>query len=378
MISTDGPFDCWCPTDPTPPPLRSMATLPRTRDNHSNRHKTAPHSDAHMQTHAADTMRAQAVEETNGQDASMAAVPAAVRVLPGSHQYLGGTAGCRRSALWQRSLHMDARRTFDQSSWIVRRLAEDPQGVHSLASITSDAFVPCFALHYHPSPLSNTLTAASSSKHGSLLVAGDENGWMHFLHANGPNYEQQWATRTKFRAHDNAIFDFQWCDPAMQQHSGEITGVDRTGPVADLLITASGDQTLKVWDVTQLECLYTLRGHKGSIKTVRMQPGNQSQFRVKRKAKRMRSTSGAHLCLFAVCVVVRVQTSLRVAVAMVRSACGMCASVPRDPPIRIWSMCPTASRMRRIPSRGRPSARSSRRRSKLQRRFRSCRTTFRA
>lgn len=257
--------------------------------------------------------------------------PSAPRVLPGSYQYRGGTLGCRRSALWQRSLHMDGRRMFDQSSWFVRTLAADSQGVHSLASITSDAYVPCFALHYHPSPLSNTITASSSPGNGSLLVAGDENGWMHFLHTNCPNYEQQWTTRTKFRAHENAIFDFQWCDPAMQQHSGEVTR-DRTGPIADLLITASGDQTLKVWDINQQECLYTLKGHKGSIKTVRMQPGNQSQSTA-RSARESRARAFSRvltLFLSSLSLVLTFeQTSLPVALVMALSVCSTFESVPR-------------------------------------------------
>ena len=50
--------------------------------------------------------------------------------------------------------------------------------------------------------------------------------------------------------HTNAVFDLEWT------------------PAENSLLTASGDQTIVLWDVTEEEKLGTFRGHTSSVKTV--------------------------------------------------------------------------------------------------------------
>ncbi len=57
-------------------------------------------------------------------------------------------------------------------------------------------------------------------------------------------------------AHQNAVFDLDWV------------------PGQDGLVTASGDQSVGLWDVETEERIATFRGHTSSIKTVRFLPGN--------------------------------------------------------------------------------------------------------
>lgn len=50
--------------------------------------------------------------------------------------------------------------------------------------------------------------------------------------------------------HTNAVFDLEWT------------------PAENSLLTASGDQTIVLWDVAEEEKLGTFRGHTSSVKTV--------------------------------------------------------------------------------------------------------------
>ena len=47
-----------------------------------------------------------------------------------------------------------------------------------------------------------------------------------------------------------------------------------------MLATASGDQTIRVWDMRpqQPEAVATLRGHKGSVKAVEFRPHSRNQL----------------------------------------------------------------------------------------------------
>ena len=51
----------------------------------------------------------------------------------------------------------------------------------------------------------------------------------------------------QWMAHNNAIFDVAWCAGDRQ------------------LVTASGDQKARLWDVEQQRHLQSLRGHSGSV-----------------------------------------------------------------------------------------------------------------
>ena len=64
----------------------------------------------------------------------------------------------------------------------------------------------------------------------------------------------QWAGRTQWLAHHNAVFDCCWAD-------GDAS-----------LVTCSGDQRCRLWDVPTQACVATLRGHTGSVKTCAARP----------------------------------------------------------------------------------------------------------
>jgi WD40 repeat protein len=61
----------------------------------------------------------------------------------------------------------------------------------------------------------------------------------------------------KFRSHDNAVFDLLW----IKQHS------DATN-TCDTILSGSGDQTLKIWNIETQQDIVTLYGHVGSVKSV--------------------------------------------------------------------------------------------------------------
>lgn len=142
--------------------------------------------------------------------------------------------------------------------------------VHSLTDMFDSCLKPAFCVRYHPVASPSSLTAST----GSLLCVADEDGWVHLLRSDRPNHEQTIATRTRFRTHSNAIFDMQWTHSGALTHSGEESA--SVSAAADVLVTVSGDQTTRGWDINTQQCLFTLVGHEGSVKTVRVQPGQPS------------------------------------------------------------------------------------------------------
>ncbi|KZV43410.1 denticleless proteinA-like [Dorcoceras hygrometricum] len=68
--------------------------------------------------------------------------------------------------------------------------------------------------------------------------------------------EREKAKVCEWVAHDNAIFDICWIK--------EDTNI----------LTASGDQSIKVWDAQNKECIRALMGHTGSVKSISSHPTN--------------------------------------------------------------------------------------------------------
>lgn len=62
-------------------------------------------------------------------------------------------------------------------------------------------------------------------------------------------------------AHRNAVFDVEWM------------------PGANKLLTASGDQTIALWDVEAEQIISVFRGHSSSVKTVRFLASNDGLYR---------------------------------------------------------------------------------------------------
>lgn len=86
---------------------------------------------------------------------------------------------------------------------------------------------------------------------GNDLAIATENGFVSLLNA----YRLQ--PKTKFRAHSNVIFDLKW------------------RPHHNHLLTASGDQSLVIWDVNDLCKVHAIgHGHNSSIKSVSFYDSN--------------------------------------------------------------------------------------------------------
>lgn len=61
------------------------------------------------------------------------------------------------------------------------------------------------------------------------------------------------------------------------------------------IITASGDQTLRLWDTGHATCLGVFQGHDGSVKCVRAKPDCPDVF-ASGKHKQIMPRSGCLLC----------------------------------------------------------------------------------
>ncbi|RUS20186.1 WD40-repeat-containing domain protein [Endogone sp. FLAS-F59071] len=110
---------------------------------------------------------------------------------------------------------------------------------------------------------------------GKFLAVADEEGTISILNTKLDN-SIEWGVVTKayafrrlwlflkekprdtFHAHDNAIFDIKWKDDDQA------------------LLTASGDQTARLWDTERRECTAMFSGHRCSVKSASFNPSNPS------------------------------------------------------------------------------------------------------
>ncbi|KAJ3104892.1 hypothetical protein HDU97_008750 [Phlyctochytrium planicorne] len=94
---------------------------------------------------------------------------------------------------------------------------------------------------------------------GKYLAIADEEGTLGVIDTNQDNRaETAECPRYSWRAHQNAIFDVQWSSD------------DR------VMVTASGDQSCKLWDVEEQKLICTLAGHECSVKSVQFKPDDPS------------------------------------------------------------------------------------------------------
>lgn len=108
--------------------------------------------------------------------------------------------------------------------------------------------VPPFAMDF----------ARTGDEAGRWLVVADEEGYVTKIDTKsqcGDGEEQTerdgcMRKTSQFLAHPNAIFDVQWTAGDTQ------------------LLTASGDQSVKLWDAQTEQCIVSFRGHCGSVKSV--------------------------------------------------------------------------------------------------------------
>ena len=84
----------------------------------------------------------------------------------------------------------------------------------------------------------------------TLLAVGVEEGVVTLLDTGKDSRSQSGERRTHFLAHTNAIFDLAWV-PTRRRH-----------------LTASGDQTIRQFDLEAFTELRAFRGHRASVKAV--------------------------------------------------------------------------------------------------------------
>ncbi|XP_020603449.1 denticleless protein homolog [Orbicella faveolata] len=82
---------------------------------------------------------------------------------------------------------------------------------------------------------------------GHMLGIADEDGWVQILDSRRTGSR---SVIKEWNAHENAVFDIAWME-------GQ-----------EMLVTASGDQTVRMWDVNRDECLAVFKGHSCSVKSV--------------------------------------------------------------------------------------------------------------
>ncbi|KAL5572777.1 hypothetical protein UlMin_022374 [Ulmus minor] len=110
-------------------------------------------------------------------------------------------------------------------------------------------------------PLAISFCKSSRSSH--ILAVSDEDGYVslfdtrsQFPSSSCPQENADKARVSEWIAHNNAVFDVCWIKDDSQ------------------ILTASGDQTMKVWDVQEKRCIAVLMGHTGSVKSMSSHPTN--------------------------------------------------------------------------------------------------------
>lgn len=83
-----------------------------------------------------------------------------------------------------------------------------------------------------------------------MVAVADEEGIVTVLDSTRSTQSQAGEGRVDWRAHFNAIFDLAWL------------------PGQDRLLTASGDQSCRLFDVHTQQEVRSFRGHKGSVKAI--------------------------------------------------------------------------------------------------------------
>ncbi|CAG7872635.1 unnamed protein product, partial [Brassica rapa] len=114
---------------------------------------------------------------------------------------------------------------------------------------------------YRTPPLA--VSFCKSSRNSQVFAVSDEDGHVSLFNSNhkfaSSATHQENTDNARFRdwtAHNNAVFDVSWIKDD------------------SCLLTASGDQTIKVWDVEENKCTGVLIGHTGTVKSMCSHPTN--------------------------------------------------------------------------------------------------------
>ncbi|KAF3944301.1 hypothetical protein CMV_029224 [Castanea mollissima] len=107
------------------------------------------------------------------------------------------------------------------------------------------------------------ISFCKTSKNSHILAVSDEDGYVSLFDTHrklsSSSSHQENADKARvcdWVAHHNAVFDLCWIKEDTQ------------------ILTASGDQTMKVWDVQERKCIGVLSGHTGSVKSMCSHPSN--------------------------------------------------------------------------------------------------------
>ncbi|KAL1536493.1 denticleless protein [Salvia divinorum] len=115
-----------------------------------------------------------------------------------------------------------------------------------------------------PSP-PMALSFCKTSKNAHILTLADEAGYVTLTDTrkkllDNASFQEnaEKAKLTEWVAHENAVFDLCWIKDDAN------------------MLTASGDQSIKIWDTQERKCIRALiGGHTGSIKSISCHPSNQ-------------------------------------------------------------------------------------------------------
>ncbi|XP_050383595.1 uncharacterized protein LOC126800295 [Argentina anserina] len=107
------------------------------------------------------------------------------------------------------------------------------------------------------------ISFGKTGRNSHIVAMSDEDGYLSLFDTRrkflASASHQENADRTKvcdWVAHQNAVFDICWIKDDSQ------------------IVTASGDQTVKVWDIQEKKCTAVLIGHTGSVKSLSPHPTN--------------------------------------------------------------------------------------------------------
>ena len=100
--------------------------------------------------------------------------------------------------------------------------------------------------------------ATTACNRSSLVAVGDESGCVRLIESAAGEKPGFTVPYLSFQLHENAIFDLSWSHDDHQ------------------IATASGDQTIRIFDVTKQQKLAVLKNHDNSVKTVSYNPHNPS------------------------------------------------------------------------------------------------------
>ncbi|KAJ1980234.1 hypothetical protein H4R34_002532 [Dimargaris verticillata] len=125
-----------------------------------------------------------------------------------------------------------------------------PSDVYRFAHV-SERGAPLFACQFQPSTASSRPLVAATNEEGTLFLvdAKSSSQWVDGTTGVG-NVQPAEQVFTSWSAHGNAIFDVQWSQDGRQ------------------LLTASGDQTVKLWDVERQIDVAMFPAHDASVKSV--------------------------------------------------------------------------------------------------------------